>query len=57
MQAYDADYAGKQLAAQGRGGKSRNNAGGGNPGATQGDSAGQGQPPRHPGQNQPQQER
>ena len=42
MQAYDAEYAGKQLAAQGRGGQSRNNGGQGNPGAGRGDSAGQG---------------
>ena len=31
MQAYDAKYAGKQLAAQGGGGQSRNNSGQGNP--------------------------
>ena len=56
MQAYDAEYAGKQLAAQGRGGQSQNNGGQGNQGAGRGDSDGQGQPPRHPGLNQPQQE-
>ena len=46
MQAYDAEYAGKQLAAQGRCGQSRNNGGQGNLGAGRGDS----------GQNQPRQE-
>ena len=56
MQAYDAENAGKQLVAQGGGGQSRNNGVGGNPGGRKGDSAGRGQPPRHPGQNQPRQE-
>lgn len=51
MQAYDAEYAGKQLAAQGGGGQSRYNGGGGNQGGWKGDSAGQGHPPRHLGPN------
>ena len=57
MRAYDAEYTGNQLAAQGGGGQSHNNGDGGNQGGRKGDSAGRGYPPRHPGpnQNQPQQ--
>ena len=50
LQTYDAEYAGKQLAAQGRGGQSKNSGGRGYPGAGRGNSAGRGQPPRPPGQ-------
>ena len=56
LQTYDAEYAVKQLAAQGRGGQSRNNGGQGYPGAGRGNSAGRGQPPRPSGQHQPRQE-
>ena len=55
LQAYDAEYVGKQVAAQGGQGQSRYNGGGGSHGGKKGNSAGQGHPPRHPGpsQNQP----
>ena len=52
MQVYDPEQAGKQVMAQGGQGQSRNQGGGGSQGGKKGDSAGQGLPPKHPGQSQ-----